>query len=291
VTRTLWSKTELLIRNAHQIRILRPGSPLKMTDSLSNPIRVADSPKYQFLEVEVLPIKCGEYLGTLEVLNALKQKGFWNFDTIRPLVVDYDLWWRIQRMILSSSTIGCFSTLRKKTLLIQGPWHLYKVLSEAFWKAFDPLCVYRVFLRTSCKNSPVASKTLELKQITETMIALWSWRRDHLLFEGLCHLARIKLALNELVPLVGSTAPSDSLFRFLYFCSDPFYRTQHSGQQLRGVLPIATESLDMASCAWKNQLFQQLLSHTAALQLLVGEQSPSSRGSHPRFQSIQRRER
>ena len=47
----------------------------------------------------------------------------------------------------------------------------------------------------------------------------------------------------------------------------------------------------MASCAWKNQLFQQLLSHTAALQLLVGEQSPSSRGSHPRFQSIQRRER
>ena len=88
------------------------------------------------------------------------------YDTIRPLVVDYDLWWKIQRMILSNSTIGCFRTLRKKTLLIQGPWHLNKVLSEAFWKAFGPIFVYRVFLRTSSKNSPVASKTPELKQIT-----------------------------------------------------------------------------------------------------------------------------
>ena len=206
VPEILWSKTESQIRDAQKIRILRPGSPLNLSDSLSNPIRVADSPKYQFLEVEVLPIRCGEYLGTLEVLNALKEKGFWDFDTIRPLVVDYDLWWRIQRMILSNSTIGCFRTLRKKTLLIQGPWHLYKVLSEAFWKVFGPIFVYRVFLRTSSKNSPVASKTPELKQITETMIALWSWRRDHLLFEGHCHLARlIKLALNELVPLVRNS--------------------------------------------------------------------------------------
>ena len=129
-----------------------------------------------------------------------------DYDTIRPLAVDYDLWWRTQRMILSNSTIGCFRTLRKKTLLIQGPWYLYKVLSEAFWIAFGPIFVYRVFLRTSSKNSPVASKTPELKQITETMIALWSWRRDHLLFEGHCHLARlIKLALYELVSLVRNS--------------------------------------------------------------------------------------
>ena len=74
---TKWgsSSAQSQIRDAQKIRILRPGSPLNLSDSLSNPIRVAYSPKYQFLEVEVLPIRCDEYLGTLEVLNALKDFG------------------------------------------------------------------------------------------------------------------------------------------------------------------------------------------------------------------------
>ena len=128
-------------------------------------------------------------------------------------------------MILSNSTIGCFRTLRKKTLLIQGPWHLYKVLSEAFWKAFGPIFVYRVFLRTSSKNSQVASKTPELKQITETMIALSS---DHPLFEGHCHLARlIKLAQNELVPLVRNSNKIVHVSTHLYD-SDSVSRTLRS---------------------------------------------------------------
>jgi hypothetical protein len=200
----LWSAVAEDIEKAFEIKVLTPNSPLFLATSLSNPIRVSNSPKYPFVELGVLPIRCGEMKGTLEVVDSLREKGFWNFTTIRPLVVDYDLWWRLQRIILSESCIGSFETIRRNTLLIQGPWHLYKVFAEAFWRIFGPLFVFEVHLCTSTKASPVASKTPELKQITETLIGLWSWKRDQGNFRGSTVFARlIKMAMDEIVPLVS----------------------------------------------------------------------------------------
>ena len=203
ISRDLLLPIALMIRASNDINVLRPGSPLHNTDVLSNPLRVPGSPKFVFREIGVLPIRCGEFLGTLRVLDHLKSIGFWNYPSIRPLVVDYDLWWRIQRIILSESCVGGLETLRRKTLLIQGPWHLYKVLSEAFWKNFGHLFVYETFLASSTSNSPTASKTPDLKVITELMICMWSWEKTNGPFVGTCvHARLIRFALSDLIPLV-----------------------------------------------------------------------------------------
>jgi hypothetical protein len=79
--------------------------------SLSVPLRYKSSVKFQFYEKDILPIACGTIFGTLTVLRQIMSYNPSNEFTF--LVVDYDIYWRIYKLMFSSSMIGCLSTVKK----------------------------------------------------------------------------------------------------------------------------------------------------------------------------------
>jgi hypothetical protein len=271
----LWKQASDAMKDSKGIQIILPGSFLANTNELSIPLRCKTSCHFEYREIDVLPIKCGEIRGTLQVLEHLREIGFWRTKKLRALVADYDLWWRIQRLVLSNSFIGSLETFRKRTIFIQGPWHLYKVLAEAFWKKFGPLFAYSLFLAGVRTANPTINKTPELKVITEVLISIFAWSLNNPPINSSCvESYLIKVAIGELVPLVGH---DDSLLLWLLIrCTDSHRRSFCSSKRRSRFLSYPSESTTLASCTWMLQLFSEFLTQLNSLLLLEILQSPCS---------------
>lgn len=132
----------------------KPSNFISNIDSISNPLRFANSEKFQFVEDIILPITCGTLEGTVnllkEILKAIVD------DKYLILVVDYDLYWRIQRLFYTNSIFGSYPTLKKSLILIQGPWHIYKNLCESVWEVFSNLILADLWLLTLKKICPAS---------------------------------------------------------------------------------------------------------------------------------------
>lgn len=189
---------------------------VNLPSTLSVPLRHKSFVKFQFFEKDILPIACGTILGTLTVLRHIMTYNPSNIFTF--LVVDYDIYWRIYKLMFSSSMIGCLSTVKKRLILIQGPWHIYKSICEAVWEFFSPLILARIWLhifKSQCPQKP------PLKDILVIFISLFvlSHQMDFEIFllkktvYGKC----IHILLNHLIPLVRLF-----YFFFLYLLSSSF---------------------------------------------------------------------
>ena len=180
---------------------------LDTLDSLSVPLRSKDSEHFQFREKDVYPIVCGTMIGTVQVLKKLQEDGLFAHSEVVLLSVDYDLYWRLMKLLYTSSLHGAFSTLRQKTLLMQAPWHLYKTMCEAVWTVYGPLLLWEMHFASSSRERISAPKRSSIPRITFLLIAVHFWTRTHS-FPNTPIGELLNQLCEELIPLVLSVGMS-----------------------------------------------------------------------------------
>lgn len=92
--------------------------------------------EYVFEELDLLPFAPGEGIGTLQILKNLKnQAGGLNSGYYTFCSLDYDLYWRCNRLFYTNDLLGRSLSLVKQSLvLILAPWHVIWKLSLKMWK-------------------------------------------------------------------------------------------------------------------------------------------------------------
>ena len=152
----------LLISNGNYSTIKMP--PLCDQQTLTNPIRGEKRSPYKFCSMEVFDFKCGTVEGTLQILKTLIEKqGGSNEKRYVFLVVDYDPYWRITKLMYSLSFTDSLKTVKERVILFQGPWHIFKTLSNSTWACFAPLILGDLWLSTNrfrCLNNAPLNEQL-----------------------------------------------------------------------------------------------------------------------------------
>ena len=168
----------------------------------SMPMRLRGATKYDFLERDVLPFACGTLKGTISLIKYFFENEYYKKDEFLLVVVDYDLYWRIFKLLCSNSICGSFPSLKKRLILIQGPWHIYKMICEATWEIYSPLLLARIWQKTF--NTPVPEKP-PLKKILFFYLSLISTSRRNRKWKSSGNtLSRlIQILIYELIPLVS----------------------------------------------------------------------------------------
>lgn len=123
-------------------------------DYLSVPLRKKNAKKFRFVEHDILPFKIGTVVGTINATAHLIKNHFSDIDTYKVLVVDYDIFWRLHKLLFSISITSSFPTIRKKMILIQGPWHVYKTFCNAIWDCYSNILIADIWLNTFKKPVP-----------------------------------------------------------------------------------------------------------------------------------------
>ena len=145
--------------SADEILVSFSNTYFDNSTGFSVPIRSRVNRKYQFSETDVLPSACGTILGTITLLRYLSENSLQISDTYSICVLDYDLYWRVMKFYHTSSLWRPFELQQKKLVLLMGPWHIYKLLSEAIWRAFVGLVFAPMWLHIKEAKVP-ASPTL-----------------------------------------------------------------------------------------------------------------------------------
>ena len=144
----------------------------------SVPLRGFNSPHFQFLEEEVLAVACGSLEGTLQLLKFLQHTALLSEQFYGACVLDYDLYWRSFKFFFSSSCRGSSPLLRKRLILIMGPWHIYKLMCEAVWKSFPPIVFGPMWLAVLKRRVPDNPSLVE-KLTIFISVALATKNRTH----------------------------------------------------------------------------------------------------------------
>lgn len=194
-----------LVLHSDDVEVAPDGSFLKTATHLTVPLRDLDSEHFEFREVDLLPIRCGSFLGTLEVLRWLRDQGVWDQDYYVALTVDYDLWFRIMRMICTDSLRGALQTLGQKTILMLGPWHIFKKLSEGVWISFGNLVLQDVAMSVSDSHTPtISTKKATMPQIILVFVNIFIWSENGGTFDGASTISALaRILTEELIPLVS----------------------------------------------------------------------------------------
>ena len=174
-------------------------------EGFSVPLRGMKSSHFQFLEGDVLPVACGSLEGTLQLLkfiqrNALREEFY------GACVLDYDLYWRSFKFFFSSSCRGSFPHLRERLILIMGPWHIYKLMCEAVWKAYAPIIFAPMWLAVLKRKVPDNPSLVE-KLTIFISVALCTKNRTHWNPVGNEVASSICALLYRFIPLVRFTLP------------------------------------------------------------------------------------
>lgn len=109
----------------------------------------------------MLPVACGTLLGTLTLLQTVLSYNSSNLYSI--LVVDYDIYWRIYKLLFTRSLIGSLSSAKQRLIVVQGPWHIYKSICEAIWDFYAPLLLSKIWLfvfEKACPQKPALKDML-----------------------------------------------------------------------------------------------------------------------------------
>ena len=147
-----------LIAYGSEVDFCSEQTSYTLAEGFSVPLRGFDSPHFQFLEADVLPVACGSLEGTVQMLKFLQRNGLRN-GVYGACVLDYDLYWRTFKFLYSSSCRGSFPQLRKQMIFVMGPWHIYKLLSEAVWSAYAPIIFAPMWLSVLKRKVPANPRT------------------------------------------------------------------------------------------------------------------------------------
>lgn len=94
---------------------------------ISIPVRASrNKVKYEFEELDLLPFAPGEGIGTLQILQNLEhQPGGLNSGYYTCCSLDYDLYWRCNRLFYTNDLLrGSLSLVKRSLVLILAPWHI-----------------------------------------------------------------------------------------------------------------------------------------------------------------------
>ena len=150
---------------------------------ISNPIVMKDiNRKYTFLPQKVHDFKCGTLIGCIHILMDLftNSKNYTNPYNFVYLTVDYDVYWRISKILYSTTFESYFLEPKKNLVLVLAPWHIYMNLSTAVWETFNPIILANLWIkyqRNDSLNRPPLNKQLDV------WISIWKHReriiKDH----------------------------------------------------------------------------------------------------------------
>lgn len=146
--------------------------------------------------------------GTVCILDHLKMayRGL-NSSYYSFLTVDYDIYWRINRMYHTASLpFPRFPACKKSLILILGPWHILSNLLSKIWKFFLPY-LFSFLYFSSFKSNKVSTTDTSFSNMLHFIIALYKYK-DSLLhkLQFLEHYQEVKILfiwlLRYLIPLV-----------------------------------------------------------------------------------------
>jgi hypothetical protein len=149
--------------NSGSVSLIGPGTRYGDATSFSVPCRSQNADKYEFIEEAVLPLACGTIKGTIGTLRYL-------FDTVALTdtyglaVLDYDIWWRTMKFFYTKSISQACMSVRRRIILIMGPWHIFKLLSEAIWSAYASIIFAPMWLKL--KGGTVPEKPSMVEKLT-----------------------------------------------------------------------------------------------------------------------------
>src|SRR3990167_5066962 len=175
--------------------------------TITNPIMIETNSHYKFMPQAVHSYECGTLDGTLSILFSLSNELCEDSSENNYifLSVDYDIYWRISKVLFSKTFTGLFKQLRTKLVLILAPWHIYYKLSSGVWKLFNNFFTSFVWLENykgSALEDPPLNKQLPF------WIAIWKYKKVLLL--RIKHISTLnsnikfllKVLIKSLVPLV-----------------------------------------------------------------------------------------
>ena len=154
-----------LISAAADLTVFEVNSRFDEADGYSVPLRSKERRKYLFQEADVLPSACGTILGTLFLLRYLVTNSLSLSTTYSICVLDYDLYWRVMKFYHTSSLYNPFKLQQQRLILIMGPWHIYKVLSEAVWKCFAAIVFAPMWIHVKRSKVPAMPSLTDITRI------------------------------------------------------------------------------------------------------------------------------
>ena len=174
--------------------------------NISNPIVMKDiNRKYTFLPQKVHDFKCGNVIGCIHILIDLftNSKNYTSPTDFVYLTVDYDVYWRISKILYSKTFEPYFAEPKKNLVLVLAPWHIYMNLSTAVWETFNPIILANLWIkyqRNDSLNRPPLNKQLDV------WISIWKHRERIIKDLKLLTASSIKECLlklvEELIPMV-----------------------------------------------------------------------------------------
>ena len=192
-----------LILNAENVKASDFDTYYDNSEGFSVPIRSTYQNKYQFCEADVLPSACGTNAGTITLMRYLLVEILQPSDKYSICVLDYDLYWRVMKYYHTSSLWRPFMFYQERLILIMGPWHIYKVLTEAVWKAFSALIFAPMWLHAKAAKVPAIPSVVEITTIfvavamTSKNQPRWSTNQN----DPIC--VSIQLLMYHFIPLVS----------------------------------------------------------------------------------------
>ena len=151
------------LTHSDSVLLMGPGTHYGDATCFSVPGRSKNPQKYEFVEEAVLPLACGTINGTLETLRYLYDTVA-SDDTYGLAVLDYDIWWRTMKFFYTKSISRACMGARRRIIFIMGPWHIYKLLSEAIWSAYVPIIFAPMWLEL--KGGIVPEKPTMVDKLT-----------------------------------------------------------------------------------------------------------------------------
>ena len=192
-----------LMLNAENVQVFDSNTYFDNSECFSVPIRSKHQNKYQFCETDVLPSACGTIAGSITLMRYLSKESLQHSNKYSICVLDYDLYWRIMKFYHTSSLWRPFELQQDRLILIMGPWHIYKVLTEAVWKAFSALILAPMWLHAKAAKVPAIPSVVEITTIfvaiamTSKSQPRWCTHQN----DPIC--LSIQLLMYHFIPLVG----------------------------------------------------------------------------------------
>ena len=120
--------------------------------------------QYKFEELDLLPFPPGSISGTIKIFNHLKNQFMGiNSEYYTFCTVDYDIYWRINRILYTNSlNRASFATVKRSMIVVLAPWHIIWKLSSKIWKFFLPSFIAQLIFSFDTRVSVNASFPTQL---------------------------------------------------------------------------------------------------------------------------------